>query len=269
MKKRGLLLFLTVALVLTVFAVPVRAEEDNLCGPNARWKLEDGVLTIYGTGECFSRPWWGMSFHTVVVESGITMVDDNVFKDSPDLVSVTLADTVLSISKEAFANCPKLERIDLGSSLEFIGPGAFWNCTALKDVQLPASLLDLGRGAFFGCTALTSIDLPAGLLSMADICFQGSGLTRVEIPAGMTMVGKNLFEDCKALTEAVIHLESAMNMVVIKCHGGMAQAACACLDQTTWKGVVGTLAGDDTIFVVMKTTQDAEDFVEELRQYIQ
>ncbi len=70
------------------------------------------------------------------------------------------------------------------------------------------------------------------------------------------------------LSEAVVHVEAAVNMVVIKCHVGMAQAACACLDQTAWKGVVGTLAGDDTIFAVMKTPQDADSFVEELRQYI-
>lgn len=70
------------------------------------------------------------------------------------------------------------------------------------------------------------------------------------------------------LTEALISAEAAMNMVVIKCHVGMAQAACACLDQTSREGVVGTLAGDDTIFAVMKTQQDADGFVQELSRYI-
>ncbi len=70
------------------------------------------------------------------------------------------------------------------------------------------------------------------------------------------------------LTEALVSVEAALNMVVIKCHVGMAQAACACLDQTQWNGVVGTLAGDDTIFVVMKTEQSAGQFVQELRRYI-
>lgn len=70
------------------------------------------------------------------------------------------------------------------------------------------------------------------------------------------------------LSEAVISVEAALNMVVIKCHVGMAQAACACLDQTEWGGVVGTLAGDDTIFVVMKTEKDAKGFVNELEKFI-
>ena len=70
------------------------------------------------------------------------------------------------------------------------------------------------------------------------------------------------------LAEALIQAERAGNMAVIKCHVGMAQAACACLDQTPWNGVVGTLAGDDTIFVVLKTEQDAGRFVHELQKYI-
>lgn len=70
------------------------------------------------------------------------------------------------------------------------------------------------------------------------------------------------------LAEAVISVEAALNMVVIKCHVGMAQAACACLDKTEWGGVVGTLAGDDTIFVVMKTEKDAKGFVGELQKFI-
>ena len=72
------------------------------------------------------------------------------------------------------------------------------------------------------------------------------------------------------LSEAVISMEAAAgNMVVIKCRVGMAQAACACLDKTDWSGVVGTLAGDDTIFAVIKTEKDARSFVKELSKYIQ
>ena len=42
----------------------------------------------------------------------------------------------------------------------------------------------------------------------------------------------------------------AMNTVVVKCHVGTAQAACAALDSMGLQGVAGTLAGDDTIFVL-------------------
>jgi transcriptional regulator of arginine metabolism len=52
-----------------------------------------------------------------------------------------------------------------------------------------------------------------------------------------------------------------MNTVVIKCHNGMAQAVCASIDSMQLSDVVGTIAGDDTIFILMRTEQKAFEFV--------
>ena len=49
---------------------------------------------------------------------------------------------------------------------------------------------------------------------------------------------------------SVISSDHSGNMAVIKCHQGMANAACAALDNMNMDGIVGTLAGDDTIFVL-------------------
>lgn len=71
---------------------------------------------------------------------------------------------------------------------------------------------------------------------------------------------------CPAIfKDAVIDVVFAMNTVVIKCHTGMAQAACATLDKMEDTGIVGTIAGDDTIFALMKSENDASEFAEELR----
>ncbi len=48
----------------------------------------------------------------------------------------------------------------------------------------------------------------------------------------------------------------------------MANAACATLDNTHIPAVVGTLAGDDTIFILMRTDEDAEKVSKELLQLI-
>ena len=50
-----------------------------------------------------------------------------------------------------------------------------------------------------------------------------------------------------------------MNTVVIKCYTGMAQAACATFDNMQWEGLVGTIAGDDTIFALCRTEQLAKE----------
>lgn len=70
------------------------------------------------------------------------------------------------------------------------------------------------------------------------------------------------------LTEGVISVDYALNTVVIKCHTGMAQAVCARLDSTGVENVVGTLAGDDTIFILMRTERDAARLLKELELVI-
>jgi len=70
-------------------------------------------------------------------------------------------------------------------------------------------------------------------------------------------------------SEAVLTLDYAINTAVIKCHVGMAQAVCAKLDYADFQNIVGTLAGDDTIFVLLRTENDASEFVQNLKNLIE
>ena len=70
------------------------------------------------------------------------------------------------------------------------------------------------------------------------------------------------------LSEMVIKISSAGYMVVLKTYAGMAQAACAAIDSLEIPDIVGSLAGDDTIFIVMATENDATDFVKKLSKSI-
>lgn len=63
------------------------------------------------------------------------------------------------------------------------------------------------------------------------------------------------------LNGLISNIDYALNTVIIKCHTGMAQAVCASIDNMNFPDVVGTLAGDDTIFILMRTEQKAYDFV--------
>ena len=49
----------------------------------------------------------------------------------------------------------------------------------------------------------------------------------------------------------------AGNALILHCYTGMAQAACAAFDSMHWEGLVGSLAGDDTIFALFRTPQQA------------
>ncbi len=58
---------------------------------------------------------------------------------------------------------------------------------------------------------------------------------------------------------SVLSVEVAMNLIVVKCYAGTANAACVALDSLHINGVVGTIAGDDTIFTACTDTQVAND----------
>lgn len=68
--------------------------------------------------------------------------------------------------------------------------------------------------------------------------------------------------------ESILKVDYAMNIVVIKCFSGMANAACAAIDAMQWDGVVGTLAGDDTIFVLCRNEDCAAAFAADVERMI-
>lgn len=68
--------------------------------------------------------------------------------------------------------------------------------------------------------------------------------------------------------ECVIKLDYAQNIVVIKTLPGLASAACSAVDSMDIAYVVGTIAGDDTGLIVMRDSEYAREFCEELRGII-
>lgn len=67
---------------------------------------------------------------------------------------------------------------------------------------------------------------------------------------------------------SVNSIDFAQNIVVIKTLSGMAQAVCAALDSNDYKAIVGTIAGDDTIFIACRSSQLAVNLTEELKKLI-
>ena len=65
---------------------------------------------------------------------------------------------------------------------------------------------------------------------------------------------------------SVVNVDRARNLVVIHTYTGMAQAVCATMDQMEWPGVVGTLAGDDTVLVIARSDEKAEELIQALQQ---
>lgn len=70
------------------------------------------------------------------------------------------------------------------------------------------------------------------------------------------------------LSDSVGDVDVGQNIVCIKCYSGMAQAVCASMDTISFDGVIGTLAGEDTIFVLCRTDVQAAALRNELLKFI-
>lgn len=68
--------------------------------------------------------------------------------------------------------------------------------------------------------------------------------------------------------ESVVNIDYAGNIIAIKTLSGTAMAASVAIDALGWSEIVGCVAGDDTIFVLIKETDIIEDIVKKFNKLI-
>ena len=100
----------------------------------------------------------------------VTTIGPAAFFNSA-VTSVTIPDSVTSISDEAFINCPKLTNISIPNSVTYIGFSAFSSCTSLKSITLPSSLSTIQSYAFCNCGNLETIRIPVSVTSIGNCAF--------------------------------------------------------------------------------------------------
>lgn len=79
-----------------------------------------------------------------------------------------------------------------------------------------------------------------------------------EVPSSFSNRLNTIFREC------VTRYDYAQNLVVIHTLPGLAGAAASAIDSMNMSVVVGTLAGDDTVMVVMRDTNAAAQFCGEI-----
>lgn len=66
------------------------------------------------------------------------------------------------------------------------------------------------------------------------------------------------------IKSAIIDINYSLNNIVIKLNPGMAQAAAATIDQRHIDGIIGTIAGDDTILLITRSEEDSKTIINEI-----
>ena len=183
---------------------------SGTCGENLTWKIEDGVLTISGTGAMTDYspiqgpqlPWAAAKIKSVVIESGVTSIGDFAFVGQVGLTSITIPDSVTSIGDYPFYNCSSLASIAIPNSITSIGQGAFSGCSSLTSITIPDGVTSIGSNIFYGCSSLKSITIPDSVTTICSDAFRNcTSLRSVTIPASMASIGSHAFYKCTALKD--------------------------------------------------------------------
>ena len=72
----------------------------------------------------------------------------------------------------------------------------------------------------------------------------------------------------RTLRDAVLDIKSGENIVVLRTMPGTAQGVAFAVDYAKWPEVLGTVAGDDTIFVAIDKTADTRGFVDRIQKLL-
>lgn len=123
--------FLLAVLLVLSTVLPASAESSDTasgsCGDTITWHLENGTLTLSGTGTLkygIEAPpyeqYWNQIRH-LVVEEGITALDRCCFLGYAELETVTLPDSLTTIGSQTFQSCHKLKEIYIPKNVAYIG----------------------------------------------------------------------------------------------------------------------------------------------------
>ena len=72
----------------------------------------------------------------------------------------------------------------------------------------------------------------------------------------------------RVLTDGFVSIDMAQNILVIKTVSGMAMAVAAAIDSLKFTEIVGTIAGDDTIMMAIRTVEDTKAVMSKIQSII-
>ena len=151
------------------------ATASGTCGDDLAWQLEDGILTINGTG--------------AMTDYSLPSAPAPWYQYRDAIASVVFGDGVTTIGEEAFCDCGALASVEMPESLQSVGFFSFENCTSLGSVSVPGNVASIGAFAFWGCTSLSEIDVASGNMDYSStdgILFDKDKKTLITYPAGRT-----------------------------------------------------------------------------------
>ncbi len=113
--------------------------------------------------------------------------------------------TVVGIGYGSFSGCTELESITLPDTITTISKNAFNECKSLKSVIIPDSVTYIGPYAFAHCKSLTSVELSDNVTNIESETFlKCISLKNIIVPKSVTYIGNEAFHNCEVLESITI-----------------------------------------------------------------
>ena len=138
---------------------------------------------------------------------------------------------------------------------------AILNLIQAEDLEVQEELLERLHAMGFRCTQATISRDIKELHLVKERTKHGTYKYVVSLHRGRSEVEgrlQTIFKEC------VTSFDLAQNLIVLKTMPGLANAAAAALDSMEIPNMVGTIAGDDTAVLIMRTNENAEQFCSEI-----
>lgn len=101
-------------------------------------------------------------------------------------------------------------------------------------------------------------------IGLIKIPMEGN-MSKYSMPINISM--GNVAERMKRMfLDNAVSIDNAENLVIIKTLPGTAQGLAACLDQSAWPEIVGTIAGDDSILLVVREKDTVDSVISKFEQ---
>ena len=164
--------------------------------------IPDSVIDMDDAVTSFRR---NLLITSVSIPGTITHVSKNAFEGCTNLKRVILEEGVTDIQEKAFKDCVALQEVSLPKSLRKIGAKAFMGCTKLEKVTIGEGVAEIGSAAFKNCAALSEVHFPRNLVTIGTEAFvkcSSIDVGKLEIPA-FVFFDIKVFDGCKNLPELI------------------------------------------------------------------
>ena len=175
----------------------------------AKWVIEDTTVVRYIGAEADVR-----------IPDGVTIIEDNAFKDCKSLKSVTIPNGVTSIGESAFEGCTSLESVTIPASVMSIGRRAFYYCESLKSVRIPDGVTAIEDFTFSFCDNLASVTIGNGVKRIERCAFQRCGIINsLTIPGSVKIIESMAFFNCRVVSVTIDYGVEGIESDAFSCFG--------------------------------------------------